>query len=90
MKVIGVLCALMSTFIVWSEVTFFSVSPTLSLAAIFVHLAAKDSSYDYIEVTKGFGLSNQISPVNFCCFEALFDGNNPLYVRLRLLYSIPY
>lgn len=50
-KALAAFLALMSVLIVWSEVTFFSPRPVLSVAAIFVHLAAESFSYDYIEVS---------------------------------------
>ncbi len=50
LKATAVFMVLMSCFIVWSECTFFSVNPTLSLAAIFVSSAAWNYNYGYIEV----------------------------------------
>ena len=51
LKVLAVLMAIMTAFIVWSECTFFSTSPTLSIAAIFVHKAAQHANYVYIHLS---------------------------------------
>lgn len=52
MKVFSVLLAVLSALIVWSEVTFFSRKPVLSLAALIVELAGYNNDYAFIEVQK--------------------------------------
>lgn len=42
--------ALVSVVVVWSELTFFSTSPTISLFAVFVDLAKANYDYFTIEV----------------------------------------
>lgn len=39
-----------SAAVVWSECTFFSTQPVLSLFAVFIQLAERDYNYVYIEV----------------------------------------
>ena len=46
----GVVCALLTVLIVWSECTFFIVRPQLSLAARILHSAAIGYHYKYIQV----------------------------------------
>jgi hypothetical protein len=47
----------MSLFVVWSEATFFSKSPTLSLFAIFVNLAKKNYNYFALEAISTFTIA---------------------------------
>lgn len=46
----AILAAVLSTAVVWSEVTFFNKSPVLSLFAIFLGLARENYDYFTIEV----------------------------------------
>ncbi|KFD70842.1 hypothetical protein M514_01207 [Trichuris suis] len=50
LRAIAIFMCIMTGFIVWSESTFFSIHPPLSLAALFVHLAAVNQDYVFIEV----------------------------------------
>ncbi|XP_057675085.1 G-protein coupled receptor-associated protein LMBRD2B isoform X2 [Corythoichthys intestinalis] len=49
-RVLAVALALLSVAVVWSECTFFSTKPVLSLFAVFVRLAERSYSYVYIQV----------------------------------------
>ena len=50
LQLCAVTAALLSAMVTWSEVTFFSSSPTLSLFAVFLQLAAANRDYRWIEV----------------------------------------
>lgn len=50
-RVVAVVLALFSVAVVWSECTFFSTHPVLSLFAVFIQLAERDYNYLYIEVS---------------------------------------
>lgn len=49
-RLLAVLLCLLAASVVWSECTFFSTHPVLSLFAIFVHMAEKHHNYICIEV----------------------------------------
>ncbi|XP_062237824.1 G-protein coupled receptor-associated protein LMBRD2B-like isoform X2 [Platichthys flesus] len=49
-RLLAVLLCLLSAAVVWSECTFFSTSPVLSLFAIFIQMAEKQYNYIYIEM----------------------------------------
>ncbi|XP_067087961.1 G-protein coupled receptor-associated protein LMBRD2B-like [Osmerus mordax] len=49
-RVLAVVLSLMSLAVVWSECTFFSTRPVLSVFAVLVHLAEADYNYLYIEM----------------------------------------
>ncbi|KAM3611683.1 uncharacterized protein V6R79_022535 [Siganus canaliculatus] len=49
-KLLAVVLCLLSAAVVWSECTFFSTRPVLSLFAVFVHLAEKHHNYICIEM----------------------------------------
>lgn len=49
-RLLALLLSLLSVAVVWSECTFFSTHPVLSLFAIFIQLAERDYSYLYIEM----------------------------------------
>ncbi|XP_019959056.2 G-protein coupled receptor-associated protein LMBRD2B-like isoform X2 [Paralichthys olivaceus] len=49
-RLLAVLLCLLSAAVVWSECTFFSTHPVLSLFAIFIQMAEKQYNYIYIEV----------------------------------------
>ncbi|XP_028319046.1 G-protein coupled receptor-associated protein LMBRD2B [Gouania willdenowi] len=49
-RLLSVLLALFSVAVVWSECTFFSTRPVLSLFAVFIQLAEREYNYLYIEV----------------------------------------
>lgn len=50
LKIAAVVCGILSSFVVWSEVTFFNKEPVLSLFANFLNLARVDYDYFTIEV----------------------------------------
>lgn len=50
-RVLAVVLATFSVIVVWSECTFFSTKPVLSLFAVFIQLAEKTYNYIYIEVS---------------------------------------
>uniref|UniRef100_A0A673KZ49 LMBR1 domain-containing protein 2-B-like n=2 Tax=Sinocyclocheilus rhinocerous TaxID=307959 RepID=A0A673KZ49_9TELE len=49
-RILSVLLSLFSVAVVWSECTFFSTRPVLSLFAVFIQLAERDYNYLYIEM----------------------------------------
>ncbi|TRY71417.1 hypothetical protein DNTS_011662 [Danionella cerebrum] len=49
-RVLAVLLCVFSVAVVWSECTFFSTQPVLSLFAVFIQLAERDYNYVYIEM----------------------------------------
>lgn len=49
-RALAVVLALFSVAVVWSECTFFSTKPVLSLFAVFIQLAERDYNYVYIQV----------------------------------------
>lgn len=51
-RLLAVLLSLFSVGVVWSECTFFSTRPVLSLFAVFIQLAERDYNYLYIEVRR--------------------------------------
>lgn len=51
-RVLAVVLSLFSVAVVWSECTFFSTHPVLSLFAVFIRLAEQDYNYLYIEVSQ--------------------------------------
>ena len=50
LRALAVFFALVSVVVVWSELTFFSTNPTISLFAVFVNLAKANYDYFTIEV----------------------------------------
>lgn len=49
-RLLSVVLTLFSVAVVWSECTFFSTRPVLSLFAVFIQLAEREYNYLYIEV----------------------------------------
>lgn len=49
-RLLSVVLTLFSVAVVWSECTFFSTRPVLSLFAVFIQLAERDYNYLYIQV----------------------------------------
>ncbi|EAW55932.1 LMBR1 domain containing 2, isoform CRA_a [Homo sapiens] len=49
-KILAVVLSIFSVIVVWSECTFFSTTPVLSLFAVFIQLAEKTYNYIYIEI----------------------------------------
>uniref|UniRef100_A0A8C4M4C7 LMBR1 domain containing 2 n=1 Tax=Equus asinus TaxID=9793 RepID=A0A8C4M4C7_EQUAS len=49
-RILAVVLSIFSVIVVWSECTFFSTTPVLSLFAVFIQLAEKTYNYIYIEI----------------------------------------
>lgn len=49
-RVLAVVLSIFSVIVVWSECTFFSTTPVLSLFAVFIQLAERTYNYIYIEI----------------------------------------
>lgn len=89
-----VLC-LLSVAVVWSECTFFSTHPVLSLFAVFVEAAEKQYNYICIEVSVfAKVVTNPHRNPDFSLFSFSPPGSvlhhHPLPVRVCLLDSIPH
>ncbi|XP_062398927.1 G-protein coupled receptor-associated protein LMBRD2a [Sardina pilchardus] len=67
-KALAVLLMLVSVAVVWSECTFFSTHPVLSLFAIFIQLAEKEYNYFYIEMACFF----TIFYLCYCVYSTVF------------------
>lgn len=59
-RVLAVVLATFSVIVVWSECTFFSTRPVLSLFAVFIQLAEKTYNYIYIEVSSRSSLNRKL------------------------------
>jgi len=67
-KVLAVVSVIMSFMVTWSEVTFFSENPTLSLFALFIEAASYNNSYRWIEVISFL----TICYMGLCTFYTVF------------------
>jgi len=67
-KLCAVVCLLMSAMLTWSEITFFSESPTLSLFALFIQAGANDLNYGAIEFVSFFTICYMCT----CAYYTLF------------------
>ena len=67
-KILAVASVIMSFMVTWSEVTFFSESPTLSLFALFIEAASYNNNYRWIEVICFF----TICYMGLCTFYTVF------------------
>ncbi|XP_041957635.1 G-protein coupled receptor-associated protein LMBRD2a [Alosa sapidissima] len=67
-RALAVLLMLVSVAVVWSECTFFSPRPVLSLFAIFIQLAEKEYNYFYIEMACFF----TIFYLCYCVYSTVF------------------
>ncbi|KAL1497273.1 hypothetical protein ABEB36_008265 [Hypothenemus hampei] len=77
-KVLAVITSIMSIAIVWSEVTFFNVSPPLSIFAVIVNAAKANYDYFMIEVLSTF----IILYLSFCAYSTV------LKIKLLNLYYL--
>lgn len=77
-KLIAVITAIMSVAIVWSEVTFFCVTPPLSIFAVIVNAAKENFDYFMIEVLSTF----IILYLSFCAYSTV------LKIKLLNLYYL--
>lgn len=77
-KALAIITGIMSVAIVWSEVTFFSVSPPLSIFAVFVNAAKANYDYFMIEVISTF----IILYLSFCAYSTV------LKIKLLNLYYL--
>ncbi|XP_042228373.1 LMBR1 domain-containing protein 2 homolog isoform X2 [Homarus americanus] len=81
LRALAVCCALVSVVVVWSELTFFSTNPTISLFAVFVNLAK--ANYDYFTIEMISSLS--MAYIALCAYSTLFK------IRvLNLYYLAPH
>ncbi|XP_064088689.1 LMBR1 domain-containing protein 2 homolog [Macrobrachium nipponense] len=81
LRALAVISALVSVVVVWSELTFFSTSPTLSLFAVFVNLAKANYDYFTIEIISSLSMAY----IALCAYSTLFK------IRvLNLYYLAPY
>ncbi|XP_012684125.1 G-protein coupled receptor-associated protein LMBRD2a [Clupea harengus] len=65
---LAVILMLVSVAVVWSECTFFSTQPVLSLFAVFIQLAEKEYNYFYIEMACFF----TIFYLCYCVYSTVF------------------
>lgn len=59
-RILAIVLATFSVIVVWSECTFFSTNPVLSLFAVFIQLAERTYNYIYIEVSLECSFNNLI------------------------------
>lgn len=74
----GIFCAVMTIIIMWSEMTFFIVSPQISLASWILHSLALGYHYKYIQVC-AVGL---ISYLGLCSYYTVFHMRIYRYYHL--------
>ena len=67
-KILAVVSVIMSFMVTWSEVTFFSEKPTLSLFALFIKAASYNNNYRWIEIISFF----TICYMGLCTFYTVF------------------
>ncbi|KAM6474233.1 G-protein coupled receptor-associated protein LMBRD2 [Liasis olivaceus] len=67
-RVLAIILAIFSIIVVWSECTFFSPKPVLSLFAVFIQLAEKNYNYFYIEMACFF----TIFFLSICVYSTVF------------------
>ncbi|XP_045607461.1 LMBR1 domain-containing protein 2 homolog [Procambarus clarkii] len=81
LRALAVCFALVSVVVVWSELTFFSTNPTISLFAVFVNLAKTNYDYFTIEVISSLSMAY----IALCAYSTLFK------IRvLNLYYLAPH
>jgi len=68
-KVVAVVAMLMSIMLTWSEVTFFSERPTLSLFALFIQAGAYNHSYRWLEMISFFTICYMCICAYFTIFK---------------------
>ena len=69
LKMAAIMAGMMSVMLTWSEVTFSFSSPTLSLYAIFIQLAASHDDYRWIEVISFLTITYMASCTFFTVFR---------------------
>ncbi|KAH0627883.1 hypothetical protein JD844_008430 [Phrynosoma platyrhinos] len=67
-RILAIILATFSIIVVWSECTFFSTKPVLSLFAVFIQLAEKNYNYFYIEMACFF----TIFFLSICVYSTVF------------------
>uniref|UniRef100_A0A0B8RU41 Plasma membrane protein n=1 Tax=Philothamnus irregularis TaxID=1899461 RepID=A0A0B8RU41_9SAUR len=67
-RILAIILAIFSIVVVWSECTFFSPKPVLSLFAVFIRLAEKNYNYFYIEMACFF----TIFFLSICVYSTVF------------------
>lgn len=70
-KFFAIVAGIFSVLVVWSEVTFFSVYPTLSIFAVIVNVAKENYDYFTIEVILNFSLLSYFNYNIFSCCQQL-------------------
>ncbi|XP_071548396.1 LMBR1 domain-containing protein 2 homolog [Panulirus ornatus] len=81
LRALAVCFALVSVVVIWSELTFFSTNPTISLFAVFVNLAKENYDYFTIEVISSLSMAY----IALCAYSTLFK------IRvLNLYYLAPH
>lgn len=72
-RLLSVVLMAFSVAVVWSECTFFSTRPVLSLFAVFIQLAERDYNYLYIEVRPPIMHCSRPGPLgSLVCLPARF------------------
>lgn len=92
LQLAAICCALLSVMVVWSEVTFFSTTPTVSLFAVFVNAAKVDRNYTAIEVMSLFiilyvGVCAYYAIVNVRVFNFYYLASNHQTDQHSLIFS---
>ncbi|KAJ7335053.1 hypothetical protein JRQ81_012994 [Phrynocephalus forsythii] len=67
-RILAIILAMFSVVVVWSECTFFSTRPVLSLFAVFIQLAERNYNYFYIEMACFF----TIFFLSICVYSTVF------------------
>lgn len=69
LRVLSIILMVFSIFVVWSEVTFFIKSPTISLFAVFINLAKKNYDYVYIEIVSCVTIAYMCTAAYYTIFK---------------------
>lgn len=91
-RLLSVVLTLFSVAVVWSECTFFSTRPVLSLFAVFIQLAERDYNYLYIEVTDAALRCAELRASLMQRLVSPADGvlhHHLLPLHLRVLHRVP-
>ena len=88
-KAASLVSIIMSIMVTWSEVTFFSKSPTLSLFALFIEAASYNNDYRWIEIISFLTICYMASCTFYTVFKVrvlnyyyLLPGNSDSYTLL--------
>lgn len=90
-RILAVVLSIFSVIVVWSECTFFSTTPVLSLFAVFIQLAEKTYNYIYIEVSLFYICHKYMSVYsvifNYCIFSSYIYSVIMKAVKFPTYYS---